>query len=129
MGSDTATATGPAPGRRTQWIPGWGRNRIHGMIAARPDWCLSRQRVWGVPIPAFRCAKDDCRNDLLDHRVIAHVADIFAREGSNAWFSRPAGELLPAHTICPRCGGGAFEKLMDIVDVWFESGVSWAAVA
>jgi isoleucyl-tRNA synthetase len=112
---------------RTEWIPTWGENRIRGMIEARPDWCLSRQRLWGVPIPAFRCAS--CRNDLLDADVIEHVAEIFAREGSNAWFSLPAEALLPSPPPpCP-CGKPQWEKQHDIVDVWFESGVSWAAVA
>jgi len=112
---------------RTQWIPTWGENRIRGMIEARPDWCLSRQRVWGVPIPAFRCT--NCRNDLLEATVIDHVAEIFAREGSNAWFARPAKELLPSSVPACSCGQGEWEKQNDIVDVWFESGVSWAAVA
>jgi isoleucyl-tRNA synthetase len=112
----------------TRWIPAWGENRIRGMIEARPDWCLSRQRVWGVPIPAFRCAS--CRNDLLSAEVMDHVAGIFAREGSNAWFSRPAAELLPSPAPrCGNCGKSEWEQQHDIVDVWFESGVSWAAVA
>jgi isoleucyl-tRNA synthetase len=114
---------------QTQWIPAWGENRIRGMIEARPDWCLSRQRVWGVPIPAFRCENTACGKDLLEAAVIDHVAEIFAREGSNAWFTRPASELLPPGTTCRHCHGARFDKQHDIVDVWFESGVSWAAVA
>jgi isoleucyl-tRNA synthetase len=113
---------------KTRWIPTWGENRIRGMIEARPDWCLSRQRVWGVPIPAFRCV--GCRNDLLAADVMEHVAEIFERDGSNAWFSRPANELLPTPTpVCTSCGKSEWETQHDIVDVWFESGVSWAAVA
>jgi isoleucyl-tRNA synthetase len=114
---------------KTQWIPAWGENRIRGMIAARPDWCLSRQRVWGVPIPAFRCKNPECGKDLLEATVIDHVAEIFAREGSNAWFTKEAGDLLPPGTTCSHCRGSHLEKQHDIVDVWFESGVSWAAVA
>ena len=115
---------------RTTWIPAWGRDRIRGMIEVRPDWCLSRQRVWGVPIPAFRCKScADPENAHLLPEAIDHVARIFATEGANAWFHRPLSQLLPAGTKCPDCGGTDLDKTHDIVDVWFESGVSWAAVA
>jgi isoleucyl-tRNA synthetase len=114
----------------TTWIPAWGRDRIRGMIEVRPDWCLSRQRVWGVPIPAFRCLDcPDPENAHLLTGAIEKVAGIFAVEGANAWFKRPLEELLPPGTSCPDCGGHNLGKTQDIVDVWFESGVSWAAVA
>jgi isoleucyl-tRNA synthetase len=111
---------------RTRWIPPWGRNRIYGMIEHRVDWCLSRQRAWGVPIPAFYC--DDCGATLLSADVMEHVAALFEREGSGAWFERDAKDLLPAGAACPQCHGTKLRKEQDIVDVWFESGVSWAAV-
>ena len=112
---------------RTRWIPDWGKNRIRGMIEARPDWCLSRQRVWGVPIPAFVCKS--CGESTLDPDAVEHVAKLFEKEGIGAWWSRPASELLlPGGLACRGCGGRDLEPERNIVDVWFESGVSWAAV-
>jgi isoleucyl-tRNA synthetase len=110
----------------TRWIPPWGRERIFGMVESRPDWCISRQRVWGVPLPFFFC--DGCQESLVDATVIRHVASIFAAGGSDEWFKRSASELLPDGTACPSCGGTSFTKEENIVDVWFESGVSWDAV-
>ncbi|WP_455377006.1 isoleucine--tRNA ligase [Petrachloros mirabilis] len=111
---------------RVQWIPPWGKDRINGMIANRPDWCLSRQRVWGVPIPGFTCA--GCRHVLADPVVIERIASVMETKGADVWFEQTAAQLLPAGTKCPQCGGSDFEKERDILDVWFESGVSYAAV-
>ncbi len=111
---------------RVNWIPRWGRERIYGMIKNRPDWCISRQRSWGVPIVAFQCRS--CKKVLYSPSIINHVADLIEREGTDVWFSKSAQELLPAGTTCPHCQGQEFEKERDILDVWFESGVSHAAV-
>ena len=105
-----------------RWIPAWGEERIANMTSGRPDWCISRQRQWGVPIPAFHCA--DCGTVLANEAVTLHVAGLVAREGSGVWFDRPARELLPDGAACPKCGSAALEKDNDIVDVWFESGSS-----
>jgi len=112
--------------RTVRWIPAWGRERIEGMIANRPDWCISRQRAWGVPIALFRCA--GCGRPLMDQRLVEHVAAFFEREGADVWFERDVSALLPPGTACPACGGTAFGKETDILDVWFDSGVSYACV-
>ena len=114
------------------WIPAWGRERMLNMFKSRADWCVSRQRVWGVPIPAFYCV--GCNKEsleavvLLDQKVINHVADIFERESSDSWYKYEAKELLPEGFKCPQCGGDEFTKETDILDVWFDSGSSWPAV-
>jgi len=109
------------------WIPKWGRDRIYGMIENRPDWCISRQRAWGVPIVAFSCL--DCKDLLFSAEIVRHVADLIEREGgSDIWFTRSPEELLPGGSSCSKCGGTRLSKEMDILDVWFESGVSHAAV-
>jgi isoleucyl-tRNA synthetase len=109
-----------------RWIPHWGRERIYNMIANRPDWCISRQRSWGVPITAFYCTT--CGEALASGEVMHHVADLFEHGGSDLWFEKEVAELLPAGTVCASCGAGEFRKEMDILDVWFDSGVSHAAV-
>ena len=107
-------------------MPAWGEERIRNMIATRPDWCISRQRLWGVPIPAFYCK--GCGEILLRADLARHVAGLFEAETADAWYAREAGELLPAGFACPKCGGAAFDKETDILDVWFDSGSSHAAV-
>jgi isoleucyl-tRNA synthetase len=111
---------------RVSWIPAWGRDRIYGMIANRPDWCVSRQRAWGVPITVFFC--DDCGELLISQEIIDHVARLVDGGGADVWFSEPVERLLPAGTTCRACGGKRFRRETDILDVWFDSGVSYAAV-
>src|SRR5579885_1423093 len=111
---------------RVRWIPAWGRERIHGMVATRPDWCISRQRAWGVPVVALYC--EGCGGVLADAALCEHAATLFEREGADAWFTRPVTDLIPPGTRCPGCGGTAFRRETDILDVWFDSGVSWLAV-
>ena len=110
-----------------QWKPEWGKERMTSMITERNDWCISRQRVWGVPIPIFYC--EDCGADIVTPETIAHVAALFREHGSNVWFDREAADLLPQGFVCPKCGKAHFTKETDIMDVWFDSGSTWAAVA
>jgi len=108
------------------WIPKWGRERIYGMIENRPDWCVSRQRAWGVPITLFKCRQ--CGAALMTPELMAVVYDLFARHGADAWFEKSESEILPPGTACDQCGSTDLEKETDILDVWFDSGVSHAAV-
>ena len=110
-----------------QWKPEWGKERMISMISERNDWCISRQRVWGVPIPIFYC--DDCGADIVTPETIANVARLFREHGSNIWFDKEPRDLLPEGFVCPKCGKAHFSKETDIMDVWFDSGSTWAAVA
>jgi len=113
---------------RVQWIPAWGRERIYGMIEGRPDWCISRQRTWGVPIVALLCK--DCDDAWFEPSWVHSIVDRFAahERGCDYWFEAPLSEVVPAGLTCPRCGGSNWEKEDDILDVWFDSGTSYAAV-
>lgn len=109
-----------------EWIPGWSVNRMSSMIADRPDWCISRQRAWGVPIPVFSCAA--CGETVANDETFDAVIDLFEREGADAWFTRAPEEYLPSGVACPRCGGSKLIPEDDILDVWWESGVSHTSV-
>lgn len=112
--------------KNVKWIPASGELRIGNMVAGRTDWCISRQRAWGVPIPIFYC--EDCSETIVNDETIENVAKIFSKESSDAWVNREAKNLLPEGFKCPKCGGVNFKKEKDIMDVWFDSGVSWRAV-
>ncbi len=112
--------------KKVNWHPNWGAGRMQNMFKNRPDWCVSRQRVWGVPIPVFYC--NDCDEAIADVNVVNHVADIFQQETADAWYNREAKDLLPENFKCPKCSSQNFTKETDILDVWFDSGSSCVAV-
>ena len=109
-----------------KWIPAWGEGRIKNMVSDRSDWCISRQRIWGVPIPIFYC--QDCGQYHIDEASIQAVAELFRQEGSDAWYTHEASDILPEGTVCKKCGGKKFRKEKDIMDVWFDSGSTHASV-
>jgi len=112
--------------KKVKWYPAWGENRITAMVQERPDWTISRQRVWGTPIPAVVCK--DCGEVILDAKVIEHFANIVKEKGTDTWFELDVSELIPKDFACPSCGGKTFEKTYDTLDVWIDSGCSWEAV-
>jgi isoleucyl-tRNA synthetase len=109
-----------------KWIPAWGHDRIYNMVTNRPDWCISRQRAWGVPIPAVDCTR--CGEAVITPALVEQAARVFEQYGADAWYERPTEEFIPAGLACPSCGGTSFERERDILDVWFDSGSSHEAV-
>ena len=112
--------------KNVSWMPEWGESRISNMVAARPDWCISRQRVWGVPIIVFYCL--ECREPLTEPKILRSVVELFREHNADIWYDRTAAELIPAGTKCHKCGHTEFEKENDILDVWFDSGSSHLVV-
>ena len=112
--------------KEVEWIPGWGEERMAEMVKGRSDWCISRQRTWGVPIPIFYCT--DCKNYIINLETISAVSSLFREKGSDSWYTTEAADILPDGFVCPHCGGHHFTKETDIMDVWFDSGTTHAAV-
>ncbi len=112
--------------KEVSWIPRWGRDRIYGLVENRPDWCISRQRAWGSPITILYCR--ECDQMLINQEIIDRVSSLIERSGADVWFTEKEEDLLPPNTRCPACGAATFRKETDILDVWFDSGVSYAAV-
>ncbi len=112
--------------KQVVWTPKWGMERIYGMVESRPDWCLSRQRAWGVPLTVLLCK--ECNEPIKDEKLVSRIVDLFEKEGADAWFKYEITDFIDGDTCCANCGGSDFEKEEDILDVWFDSGVSYAAV-
>ncbi|MDA1094304.1 MAG: isoleucine--tRNA ligase [Acidobacteria bacterium] len=126
MDTDDLRGRALAAIKQVEWFPAWGEERIHNMLANRPDWCISRQRSWGVPIPAVYCT--GCREAILTPALTNRAAAVFSEHGADAWYERDLAEFLPADLRCGQCDGTAFEREHNILDVWFDSGSSHEAI-